>query len=732
MKLVTRKLKSLKPAPYNPRQTLQPGEHEYEAIKASLTEFGLIQPLVVNKASGFLVGGHQRRQVMMAEGMTECQVVEVDLDEAAERRLNLQLNGTGRWDEAKLGTLLAEMQQQSIDLATLGFSKDHIADLLTKAKPKPKADPDAPAPPATIAQTKAGDIYELWTGDSPNHHRIICGDSTNPMHMARLMDGRKARLVFIDPPYGVSYTAGDNARPGSERYQGAIANDDLRAESLQEFLTAAFERLHEQTIDEAAIYCFYASCNHIEFENALRQAGWRAKQQLIWAKQMVLSRSDYHWAHEPCQPAGTLVRKVINPRATSKGRQGAFSTTEDVPIETLKSGDTVVSYEPRGCVVHTRGRKIKTAQRKYYGDMIEIAVDGKRTKATDAHQFTVRLDESKSASQVVYLMRKGNWWRIGQVRLFNSRGFGLASRLADEGGDEAWILRTAESTLEALVIEQALSCKYSIPTTHWNLDRYSPNPELRRAQADINRIYEIIGVERIQIGAAQAITDHHRNALYPIVRRGEKFAFSRKMSRTVRACNLIPGLMQVPIPTTGEGFKWETILDATYTPFAGTVYSLDVDRDQHYIADGIITHNCLYGAKAGHNCEWLGDRTEITLLGAPPDLDKLTKDQTQALLTEILQNTTYWTEKRDSAPSLIHPTQKPTSLARRALRNSSLPGEIILDSFGGSGSTLIAAELEGRTAYLSELDPCYVDAAVKRFGDTFEDAHASLNGKQYE
>lgn len=442
MKLVTRKLKSLKPAPWNPRETLQPGEHEYEAIKASLSEFGLVQPLVYNVRSKQLVGGHQRRQIMLDQGITEAQVVEVDLDEAAERKLNIQLNGTGRWDDQKLASLLAEMQGQSIDLKSLGFSKTEIADLLTKFKPKPKQDPDAPTPPVTIAETKPGDLYEVWTGDGATRHRVMCGDSTKADHMAKLMAGEKARIVFTDPPYGVSYVARDNARDGTQKYQGAIANDNLRAGKLIQFLAQVFERANEHTIDKAALYCFFASCNHIEFETALNENGWRVKQELIWSKQMALSRSDYHWTHEPI----------------------------------------------------------------------------------------------------------------------------------------------------------------------------------------------------------------------------------------------------------------------------------------------------LYGAKTGQNCEWLGDRTETTLFDAsePPDLDCMSKDGLRDLLKSITEHSTIWNEKRDAANLYLHPTQKPTSLARRALRNSSLPGDIVLDQFGGSGSTMIAAEIEGRQARLMELDPCYVDAAVKRFSDTFEHAHTSLNGKQYE
>jgi len=161
MKLVTRKLKSLRPAPWNPRENLQPGEHEYEAIKASLGEFGLVQPLVLNKRSGFLVGGHQRRSVMLAEGLTEAQVVEVDLDEAAEKRLGLQLNGTGRWDNEKLATMLAEMKAQDIDLTTLGFNQEKIDDLLGIGGPAGQSGAGTLAqrfmvPPFTVLNAREG------------------------------------------------------------------------------------------------------------------------------------------------------------------------------------------------------------------------------------------------------------------------------------------------------------------------------------------------------------------------------------------------------------------------------------------------------------------------------------------------------------------------------------------------------------------------------------------------
>ena len=130
-----------------------------------------------------------------------------------------------------------------------------------------------------------GDIYQL------NEHRVMCGDATNGNDIKALAGPHKATLVFTDPPYGVDYSGAD---------QQKIKNDNLGSSALTEFLYCAFVNLQTATNRNPAIYCFYASRNHIEFETAMNRAGIRVKQQIIWSKQFALSRSDYHWSHEPC------------------------------------------------------------------------------------------------------------------------------------------------------------------------------------------------------------------------------------------------------------------------------------------------------------------------------------------------------------------------------------------------------------------------------------------------
>jgi DNA modification methylase len=112
-----------------------------------------------------------------------------------------------------------------------------------------------------------------------------------------------------------------------------------------------------------------------------------------------------------------------------------------------------------------------------------------------------------------------------------------------------------------------------------------------------------------------------------------------------------------------------------------------VEKHQHYIADGLVTHNCFYGWRLGAGHQFFGPNNVTDL----------------------------WSVKKVNPQSMIHLTEKPTELAIRAIGYSSLPGENVLDLFGGSGSTLIAAEQLGRKCFLMELDPLYCDVICDRF-----------------
>ncbi len=135
----------------------------------------------------------------------------------------------------------------------------------------------------------------------------------------------------------------------------------------------------------------------------------------------------------------------------------------------------------------------------------------------------------------------------------------------------------------------------------------------------------------------------------------------------------------------------------------------------------------LYAVKKTANCEWFGDRSQQTMLNKPDkDLSKLKKDDLLKILNSIIENSTIQTIGKDSAQSYVHPTQKPVKLPQKLIENSTRPGMVVADFFGGSGSTLIACEKTGRRCRTMELDRTYADTIVKRFIEYTTDIQCNM------
>lgn len=138
---------ALKPAPYNPRVDLRPGDQAYERLARSLSEFDLVQPLVWNERTGHVVGGHQRLAVLRNRGVTEVPVVVVDLPLEREKALNVALNNAnvaGDWKPTMLAELLGELQAlPDFDATLTGFDPTDLEDLLlAPTADLPPLDPD--------------------------------------------------------------------------------------------------------------------------------------------------------------------------------------------------------------------------------------------------------------------------------------------------------------------------------------------------------------------------------------------------------------------------------------------------------------------------------------------------------------------------------------------------------------------------------------------------------------
>lgn len=123
------KIEELKTAEYNPRIMMEPGTPEWEKLKNSIENFGNVEPVVWNKRSGNVVGGHQRLAVLKSMGYTSIPCSVVDLDDKDEKLLNLALNKIkGKWDFNKLEDLLKGFDEEVAELT--GFSADELSILL--------------------------------------------------------------------------------------------------------------------------------------------------------------------------------------------------------------------------------------------------------------------------------------------------------------------------------------------------------------------------------------------------------------------------------------------------------------------------------------------------------------------------------------------------------------------------------------------------------------------------
>ncbi|AWG03414.1 site-specific DNA-methyltransferase [Trueperella pyogenes] len=288
MKLQRLSVDKLNPAEYNPRKELKPGDTEFEKLTRSLSEFGYVEPVIWNKTTGNVVGGHQRLTALKHLGHTEVDCVVVELDEVREKALNVALNKiSGDWDEAKLALVIADLDIADFDAELTGFDEKEIQQLIGSLDETEIEDDgfNLTAALEAAAFVKRGDIWSL------GRHRLVCGDATNPDDVAALMDGKQANLVLTDPPYNVAFESSSGL---------SIKNDKMADDAFRQFLIDAFTQMATHSEKGASAYVFHADTEGLNFRQAFSDAGFYLSGTCIWVKDsLVLGRSPYQWQHEP-------------------------------------------------------------------------------------------------------------------------------------------------------------------------------------------------------------------------------------------------------------------------------------------------------------------------------------------------------------------------------------------------------------------------------------------------
>lgn len=313
----------LKPDPSNARKI---ADAALDGLAVSAETFGDLSGITWNEQLGLLVAGHQRMKVLRAAGATEWvreganayivhpktkerfRIRIVNWDATTHRMAELTANNPhiqGDYDDEMVTAQLAELEHNdafaALRLAELESEiNDDLAAAMTPAAGN--ADPDHVPEPPPIPITKRGDLWLL--GD----HRLLCGDSTSPEDVQRLLGSDRAQLVATDPPYGVDYTATKAGMPISglgnaqERW-GDIENDDLKGDGLRAFLDKVLAAAMPICAERPAFYVWHPSgALSGVFRDSMVAAGILIHRLLIWKKAgFVMTRSGmYHWAHETC------------------------------------------------------------------------------------------------------------------------------------------------------------------------------------------------------------------------------------------------------------------------------------------------------------------------------------------------------------------------------------------------------------------------------------------------
>lgn len=292
------------------------------------------------------------------------------------------------------------------------------------------------------------------------------------------------------------------------------------------------------------------------------------------------SHMDYFYVagdDDQCQPPGETV-------LTDEGYK---------PIESLDpKSDRLCSYDKTHSYV-MRGKQFSIAERDFSGYLRVVSCDQKKIRTTPNHKWLVKFDKSKPYN-VVYIMRKGGDYRVGWCQAMRSDGcvhWSVRARL--EGADALWVLDCFEDRVDASLLESWVAAKFGITTAPF----IPHGPEMiLYTQESLNRLFRMIRSScYVEARVRACLAYFHRDINYPMWTPYE--TSKRRWGSsvlTVESCNLIPGLMKLPVHGGKKLVTWTPIDRIEFEKYSGPVYSLNVEPHHTYITHGIVTHNCIY------------------------------------------------------------------------------------------------------------------------------------------
>jgi DNA modification methylase len=286
-----RRVRDLVPLSYNPRILDEAG---HKRLTESIRKFNLVEVPAVN-ADDVVLAGHQRLAILIDLGrgeelidvrMPNRQLTKDELDE-----YNVVSNvGAGKWDYQ---SLLDNFSHLNLDQLMDAPALEALASLSALVLPPAEEQEFDPTPPDTPVSV-LGDVFEFHSDGQALLHRLVCGSSTDSDVVAKAVGaGQLIDLVNTDPPYNVAYQ-------GKTKDALTIENDDMSDGDFYQFLYDYYTNCFTFMRPGAPIYVFHADSEGANFRTALKDAGLKLSQCLVWVKQaFVMGRQDFHWQHEP-------------------------------------------------------------------------------------------------------------------------------------------------------------------------------------------------------------------------------------------------------------------------------------------------------------------------------------------------------------------------------------------------------------------------------------------------
>lgn len=298
----------LKPAEYNPRKHDRAAE---EKLMESIARFGMVDPIIVNaapKRKNVVIGGHFRLKAAKSLGIDRVPVVYVCIPKLAkEKELNLRLNrNTGEWDWDLLKGFDVGM------LADIGFDETDLSNIWDDALGIEDDGFDAEQEAGAIKKptTRRGDLYRL------GEHFLLCGDSSDPKDVARLMRGSRADMVYSDPPYNIALDYSNGI--GTKGKYGGKTNDRRTPDDYRAFLKSCIENAKAVSQDAAHVF-FWCDQTHIGTVQSLYgELGVTSRRVCLWIKNgfNVTPQVAFNKAYEPCV-YGTVGSPYLNERSAN-------------------------------------------------------------------------------------------------------------------------------------------------------------------------------------------------------------------------------------------------------------------------------------------------------------------------------------------------------------------------------------------------------------------------------